>query len=427
MPTSSAHPTTVKIDAAGHWLRADAAASYLRMRAAGMPAGGIDVFGRTLADQKVLYERYLKGQGPLAARPSKTAPHVMGVAMDAHTTTAGKYAPSAAHKWLTAGGDGGSKPKAGERLRAHDYGWRRTVPSERWHFGYDRARDKKRAADLAARLKNLGYKDVKAFQKAHGLTADGIDGPQTWGALLTNPQAAPSPAPKPVPVTPKTATIKVLVANLHDPRFKGPKDSVAQGRFIAGLSPDMVLASESREIDRDDIVAAMESARGETWKVWPSEAGTVGLLWDAGVFSHGLKVLKDFGDKYHGAVATDLTIRSIGRKVRVISTHTRPKAVATDAKKKRDIQLAASLKSGLTLLGGDLAKNKPGSWLTGWHRLTPGTLDTMDAAGHQSPDSLWRYGSGITVAKVQLVNPGSLSDHRWLLVTLTINAASSSL
>lgn len=424
----------VKVDDAGHTLRADFAAAYLRAQKDGMPKGGVDVFSRTIEKQRQLYNAQ-RARGVVAAYPSESAPHVSGRAMDIHTTnpSTGKYDPSPAHVWLTKGGRGDLKPQSGEKLRAHDYGMVRTVPSERWHFGYDPARDKKAAADLDARLKALGYTGltrtarVKAFQKANGITVDGKAGPQTWYSLLVNPKAAkpatppapkpPAPKPPPPPAPkPKTAQIKVLVANLHDPRFGGPKDSTAQGKFIAGLKPDIVLVNESREIDRNDIRAA-----AKTKLTYPSKSGTVGLLWDGTVFDHGPRKTVEFGDNYHGAVATDLTIRSIGRKLRVISTHTRPKAVATDAKKKADVQEAASLKSGLTLLGGDLAKDKPGGWLTGWTRLTP-YLDTMDDKGTQYPDSLWVNGSGVKVVNTELVNPGSFSDHRWLLVTLEVAA-----
>ena len=195
MPTAS--PPTFYTLPGGGRLRGDAAASYLRMRAAGMPAGGIDVYSRTMAQQAELRRRYEAGIGPLAAKPSPTAPHIKGVAIDLQTTRSGKYTPSDAHRWLTAGGDGSSKPKAGEKLRCHPYGWRRTVPSERWHFAYDPAKDAKAAADLATRIKALGHRDVRAFQRAAGLTVDGKAGPQTWTALLLAKPAPPAETPQP--------------------------------------------------------------------------------------------------------------------------------------------------------------------------------------------------------------------------------------
>lgn len=182
-----ASPPTMYAIPGGGTLRGDAAASYLRMRAAGMPAGGIDAWSRTYAKQAELRRRYEAGLGPLAAKPNANAPHIKGVAIDLHTTTAGKYAPSAAHKWLTQGGDG-SDVRKGEKIRANGYGFVRTVNTgprrERWHFAYDPAKDTKAKADLAARLKALGHADVKAFQRAAGLAADGKAGPQTWTALL---------------------------------------------------------------------------------------------------------------------------------------------------------------------------------------------------------------------------------------------------
>lgn len=188
-----ASPPTMYAIPGGGTLRGDAAASYLRMRAAGMPAGGIDAWSRTYAQQAELRRRYEAGLGPLAAKPNANAPHIKGVAIDLHTTTAGKYAPSAAHKWLTQGGDG-SDVRKGEKIRANGYGFVRTVNTgprrERWHFAYDPAKDTKAAADLAARLKALGFKDVKTFQRSKGLAADGKAGPQTWTALLAAQPAA---------------------------------------------------------------------------------------------------------------------------------------------------------------------------------------------------------------------------------------------
>ena len=391
------------------------AASYERMLAAGMPSGGIDVFSRTLAEQTALWKAQ-KSRGIVAAYPSRNAPHVAGRAFDTQTTRNGGYVPSGAHLWLCEGGRG-DKRVNGEKIRANQYGWTRTVPGERWHFAYDIDLDRVLWKLVQTRLGGLVVDGIpgpktkaalKSWQKAHGLTADGIPGPKTLAGLeATKP---PAPKPKPEPPAPTATTLSVLIANLHDPRFAGPKDSTEQGRFIAGLAPDLVMVCESREIDRNDIVAAMK-ARGREFKVYPSAAGTVGLLWDAAVFAHGPRLVKDFGDRYHGAVGSDLTVRKAARSGRVISTHTRPKAVTNDAGKKRDIQLAASLRSGLTLLGGDLAKNKPGSWLTGWHHL-----------GSTGPDGLWRHGSGITVKRVRVIDPGPRSDHDWLLIEVEVAA-----
>lgn len=173
------HPTE------GWVLAGDAAASYLRMRESGMPSGGIDVFRRTFAKQARLYALYKMGLGNLAAKPSKNAPHVKGAAFDTHTTTTGRYAPSSAHRWLMVGGKGSVAPGyRSEKIRANAYGWKRTVPSERWHFGYDRKRDLRRTTALKEKLAELGYSSLKKFQAAKKLQADGIDGPITWTALL---------------------------------------------------------------------------------------------------------------------------------------------------------------------------------------------------------------------------------------------------
>ena len=66
MPSTPTVRTAV-VDAAGHRLRADAAGSYLRMLAAGMPAGGVVVFSRTMAEQQRLDDLYRPGKGPEAA------------------------------------------------------------------------------------------------------------------------------------------------------------------------------------------------------------------------------------------------------------------------------------------------------------------------------------------------------------------------
>lgn len=107
--------------AAGHWLDPAAAASYERMRAAGMPAGGINDAGRTRQEQAVLFERL----GWPAAMPPGKSRHETGRALDIATA-------SSAWAWIN------------EHGRAH--GWRRTVSFEPWHFEYELSRDQHLAA-----------------------------------------------------------------------------------------------------------------------------------------------------------------------------------------------------------------------------------------------------------------------------------------
>ena len=103
--------------APGHWLRADAAASYQRARAAGAPAGITDA-GRTEAEQDALWRK--QGHLGLASRPgSPQALHQHGIALDL---------PPAARAWFVAHG--------------REYGWTRPFPSvEPWHFVYALALD----------------------------------------------------------------------------------------------------------------------------------------------------------------------------------------------------------------------------------------------------------------------------------------------
>lgn len=100
--------------APGHWLAPAAAASYQRMRAAGMPAGGITDAGRTYAEQAAMYARYLRGELlATAARPG-TSKHETGNALDLS---------GPAQAWV--------------REHGAAFGWQRDrVAREPWHMEY---------------------------------------------------------------------------------------------------------------------------------------------------------------------------------------------------------------------------------------------------------------------------------------------------
>lgn len=429
---SSASPPTMYSLPGGGTLRGDAAASLLRMRAAGMPAGGIDVYSRTMAQQAELRRRYEAGIGPLAAKPSPTAPHIKGVAIDLQTTRSGKYTPSDAHRWMTAGGDGSSKPKPGEKLRCHTYGWRRTVPSERWHFAYNPRLDTKAAADLKARLKALGYADVKAFQRAKKLTVDGVPGPQTWTALLLAADAAPKPGPPAeptpevptVPTTPKTAEFTLGVANCQS--YDGDKSEKAwkaRAAIIARQGWSVVCVVETTSAGRMVMLAELKRLTGHVWKTWTLGGKTVAVLWDDAIWSNpqgkrrATKMWSPFG---HGGVCVPLQDRKTGLGVDVIAHHTPPGSVATDRQKDAAIAASAKLARGWPcVLAGDFNQSDPklSSWVRGTRRV-----DTIDKAGTQPIDAAFIRGA-IGAGESIVVDPGALSDHKWLGVKLILGGS----
>ena len=130
-----------------HWLADDAAASYLRMLAAGCPAG-ITSAGRTRAEQQRLRDLYLAGKGNFALPPGNSQ-HELGLALDL---------PEPARSWV--------------RKNGAEYGWRKDVnPAENWHMEYVSTNDKHKDEPVEITLSDkdvariafaiLGYKNPK--------------------------------------------------------------------------------------------------------------------------------------------------------------------------------------------------------------------------------------------------------------------------
>lgn len=407
----------------GGVLRGDAAGSYLRMLADGLPAGGVAVFSRSLAKQKELFKRFKEGKGPVAARPSPNAPHIKGVALDLQTAGPNKtYRPSKAHVWLTTGGDGSRPPAAGEKLRAHKYGWFRTVRTERWHFGYHPGKDSKRAADLEKRLAKLGYADLKEFQRAHSLVDDGKDGPRTWAALLNKPKPANGGGGQPPPTEPGEVLFRLGQVNLRAARFGGlPDDSPARGEFLrTTLACSMYALSEVSETARDAIRAAL----GDAWKVFPEGYCTV--LWDSRKWQHTGRDSVSFGTDVHGAVRAELIGRN-GQAIDVIALHVRSRAsFAPDADvaagKQADIVRALTLlRAGVpTIVAGDFNTGRTAETLTkaGLVRAT-GARDSFAAEGTQAVDQVW-VSPHLAVRRATMIDPGDLTDHQAWMVRLTL-------
>lgn len=151
-------------------LRSDAAASYKRMRKAGMPGSRLESAWRSWASQQklrdkwVAYDAYVHGRGPwapfanFALKPADSK-HVKGVAVDSHESQ---------QAWIRANG----KP----------HGWY-PVANERWHFEYTPELDLVGIRARKAALKARAIRQVKRVQRVLGNTQDGIPGPKTQWAF----------------------------------------------------------------------------------------------------------------------------------------------------------------------------------------------------------------------------------------------------
>jgi hypothetical protein len=115
----SGSPFTITVvHADGKDIEIATASMYARMQHDAAKAGvSIRVVSgfRTMEKQKQLYQAYLNGTGNLAAKPGYSN-HQSGHALDLNTSAPGVY------NWLA--------------NHASSYGFKRTVPSEAWHWEY---------------------------------------------------------------------------------------------------------------------------------------------------------------------------------------------------------------------------------------------------------------------------------------------------
>lgn len=409
----------------GRKLRADAAASYLHMVADGMPDGHVDAALRTMDEQRYLYNLYKAGRGNLAAYPNANAPHIRGIALDFHTSTAARRG---AQLWLTKGGDW-SKRVAGEKIRSHEYGWVRTVASERWHYEYQPAKDRHAAADLKARLKKLGWAHVKALQKGNGLTADGIAGPKTWAVLLGKPKAAPKPT---TPPKPKTVDVRVSTFNTLDPRFAGKLTAARIKGLCAAVvdaKADVYLLTEAPEQIRNHLRGAC-SCKASAHVRLPGGAKrwlvrvyrSVAILRDSTKWRSAKTATQvPMGTAYHGALYETLTHTS-GQKVTFGVYHLPPDKSASKAGQQKLLTgFLGRLSSGVRIVGGDGANSA--AWLAGWAdaRTTAAESATRNAATYDGGGTPDRIGSKGSVAwRGYTVRPATASDHNLVVTAATI-------
>lgn len=416
------------VDQRGHTLRGDVAAAYLRALKAGMPAGGIDVFQRTLDEQWAVYRASLRG-GNQAAYPTFHAPHVDQRAFDTQTTRGGKYVPSSAHLWLTHGTDGAKAPRYTDdrKMRALEFGFYRSVPGERWHFEYNRAFDKHRARDLAERLRLLGFANVKAFQRSAGLDDDGVDGPLTWSTLLGavypvagTPTPVPDPVPAPIPA-PSAVDFRAATYNAQLKRFGGGQYSVDAVFVEDVLRPSLLFTQEVDEPARDSIRAATG------FKVYPF--GTVGLFWDGDKYRWGDRIELDLGTPYHKLIGTKLTSVKNGGSFVAASVHIRSSdAIGGShdhkvAEKRADVAkvIAKLAQYPNVVVGGDWSSDPRDQLIKAGYRIVTPFVDTYDPDGFDPLDLIAVRGD-INDRTGGSEHPTSASDHDGLVANLTLPA-----
>ena len=408
MPSTKS-TSRVVINRRKQWLNGDAGASYLRMLASGCPTGGISNMGagRTSKDQEYLYNGWKKRLPGfnLAAKPG-TSLHEKGNALDVSRGTK-------AQLWMTQGGDP-YKVRRGEKIRANEYGWFRTVSSEPWHFTYIRAKDKRRAADLKKRLADLRYPTLKDFQKANKLAADGVDGPLTWAALLTcEPRRDLG-----------ETLFRVANYNLQLKRFGGGAYE-ADAEFIRTiLKPSILLAQEAEEASRNVIRA--KTALDKTYPL-----GTTSLFWDSTKWLWGTRIELSLYTAYHGLIGTELTNRKSGAKVVVASVHVRPndafpKSLTAQEKIDRKLGDVAQIVAKLAafpnvVVGGDWATGHARAALerAGYKLVTPWE-DTYDKEGVQRLDAIYIRGPLLSNRTGGSIHLTKASDHHGLVANLTV-------
>ena len=369
---------TTKIDAAGHWLRADAAASYARMIADGMPLGGVAAAGRTWGQQAILYALYRAGRGNLAARPG-TSLHESGIALDMTRGTP-------AQRWMTVGGDPWKVTPTGS-IRANEYGWSRTVPSEAWHFSYNPTRDKHKGATTMSQsttplptLARVASFNCGAWGKT-SMTGKQIDG--LVGVLLT-----------------LSASIYCLtecpewLRNHFRGLCKCPAD--AHRRLSGGASRWLVRVRGSQVILRDS----------RKWASGPYDSDEFGPT------------------SYHGWLWETLTQPTTRATLTVGCYHLPPNVVASQTFQRDGLRafLAKVPAGAARLVGGDGADSS--EWFTGWAdaRTAAKASANRDAPTYKTTIRDRIHTRGITVRRYTVVSSGGASDHNAVLTQITIPA-----
>lgn len=253
---------------------------------------------------------------------------------------------------------------------------------------------------------------LKAFQQAHGLAVDGIDGPKTWDALLSVPPPAPAPAPD--LVTPKPAPT----------RFRGGWWNVLGDRFVkAGQTPwaerRAGVAAIISETIRPSVLGLAECYSGEDEYLlanlggaWVKKSTTLGLhLLTNGTKWEALRQWTTvFADRVHGFTVVEAQHRASGQVYNLVAAHLTPPSRASEGQRKVEFGVLAQFVHGWkdpTILMGDFNTEAIPTWAAAAGfaagKLTEGTC------GSKKYD--WIIARGVPLRRVQVIDANGTSDH----------------
>lgn len=264
-------------------------------------------------------------------------------------------------------------------------------------------------------------------------------GPTETPPVPTVPTVPDGPTePKPTPEVPTvptkptpTAEFTLGVANCQS--YDGDKSEKAwkaRAAIIARQGWSVVCVVETTSAGRTTMLAELRRLTGHVWKTWTLGGKTVAVLWDDAIWSNPkgadgkgkrrvTKIWSPFG---HGGVCVPLVHRKTGLGFDVIAHHTPPGVVATDRQKDAAIAASAKLAKGWPcVLAGDFNQSTPK--LSSWIRATR-KVDTLDKAGVQTIDAAFIRGA-IGAGESIVVDPGPLSDHKWLGVKLILGGSTA--
>ena len=237
-----------------------------------------------------------------------------------------------------------------------------------------------------------------------------------WKGVRRDPKFALEAAPSPV-TNDAGVRFRVAFGAQQNHRFGGlPSDSATRARMVKALM-DVSLFGIT---ESDPIMVRTILKEYPNHVAVSLSTGTVTIFYDHRAWHPRAHREVLYGDNYHGALCLPLERIGTEEGLDFIVNHTRPASVATPAQKIADIAKARELHGTWpVVIAGDFAMDAD-KVLGAFPRISD-KVDTYDPAGNQYIDALYS-GYGATGVDSRTLDPGNVSDHKWLNCMIQIGA-----